>query len=172
MTDISLPGYFAIGALSPRERADVARQRRSDPQLDAQINAYEGMFAPLAGKAGDMEPPPELKARIMAAIMAPDHFKADGKQLNAFGAGKWSKPYPGVEVKRLWTEGPVLVRCAPAAIIPAHEHRAHEHLVILSGDYLLEGQRLNVGDHLSSPPGSRHDAGVTQTGCILLVYGV
>ena len=59
MTDRDLAGYFAIGALSQRERADVARQRLSDPDLDAQICEREAMLAPLAGVAGSMIPPPE-----------------------------------------------------------------------------------------------------------------
>ena len=172
MSDVIQAGCFAIGALSPGERADVARQRLADPVLDAQIDEREAMFAPLAGAAGDMEPPPGLKARVMAAIMTADHFQSDGKQLNAFNAGNWRNVFPGVDMKRLWAKGPKLMRCAPASIIPAHDHYEHEHLVVLSGDFLLEGRRFCTGDHLSSPPGSRHDAGTTQTGCILLLYGV
>ena len=172
MTDRNLAGFFALGALSPRERADVAHQRLSDPFLDAQIHQREAMLAPLAGAAGAMMPPPGMKARVMAAIMSSDDFQRDGKQLFEFGSGNWRNVFPGVDMKRLWAKGPKLMRCAPASVIPAHDHLEHEHLVVLSGDFLLEGQRFCFGDHLSSPPGSRHDMGTTRTGCVLLLYGV
>ena len=172
MTDRNLAGYFAIGALSHRERADVARQRRSDPALDAQIDEREAMLAPLAGVAGSMIPPPGMKARVMAAIMCSEDFHRDGKQSFQFESGNWRSVFPGVDMKRLWAKGPKLMRCAPASVIPAHDHPEHEHLVVLSGDFLLEGRRFCIGDHLSSPPGSHHDMGTTRTGCILLLYGV
>lgn len=172
MSDNVQVGYFAIGALSPSERAEIERRRFADPVLDAQIDEREAMFAPLAGLAGDIEPPPGLKARVVAAIMASHHSQSDGKEVNPFDAGNWRNVFPGVEMKRLWAKGPKLMRCAPASIIPAHDHRQHEHLFVVSGDFLLEGRRFSIGDHLSSPPGSHHDAGTTQTGCVLLLYGV
>ena len=172
MTDRNLAANFAIGALSCGERADVARQRLTDPVLDKQIEEHEAMLAPLAGVVGAMIPPPGMKARVMAAIMRSDDFQRDGKQLFAFGSGNWRNIFPGVDMKRLWATGPKLMRCAPASVIPAHDHLEHEHLVVLSGDFLLEGRRFGAGDHLSSPPGSRHDIGTTRTGCVLLLYGV
>jgi hypothetical protein len=172
MTDRNSASYFAIGALSPRERADVARQRLSDPVLDAQIDENEAMLAPLAGVAGSMALPPGMKARVMAAIMSWDDFQHGGKRSFEFGSGNWRTVFPGVEMKRLWAKGPKIMRCAPASVIPAHDHPEHEHLVVLSGDFLLEGRRFSIGDHLSSPPGSHHDMGTTRTGCILLLYGV
>ena len=172
MTDRDSADYFAIGALSHRERADIARQRLSDPVLDAQICEREAMLAPLAGVAGSMIPPPGMKARVMAAIICSDDFRRDGKLSFQFSSGNWRNVFPGVDMKRLWAKGPKLMRCAPESVIPAHDHPEHEHLVVLSGDFLLEGQRFSIGDHLSSPPGSRHDIGTTRTGCILLLYGV
>lgn len=172
MIDRMIATNFALGALTPGERADVARQRLSDPCLDTLIDEHEAMLAPLAGAAGDVEPPPGLKARIVAALLASFESRHDGKLVFPFALGNWRGIFPGVEMKRLWTKGPKLMRCAPESVIPAHDHHEHEHLVVLSGDFLLEGRQFGIGDHLSSPPGSRHDAATTQTGCILLLYGV
>lgn len=170
MTDRVQAARFAIGALSPGERADVARQRLSDPVLDTMIDEHEAMFAPLAGMAGSIAPPPGLKNRVMAAVRRSGHFEGQGKLLYPFASGNWRNVFPGVDMKRLWAMGPKLMRCAPASVIPAHEHLDDEHLVVLSGDFLLEGRRFCLGDHLWSPRGSQHDVGTTETGCVLMIH--
>lgn len=170
MTDRMLAVRFAIGALSPGERADVARQRLSDPVLDAMIDNNEAMMASLAGIAGNIAPPPGLKGRVMAAVGRAGHFEGQGKQLHPFASGNWRNVFPGVDMKRLWAMGPKLMRCAPASVIPAHEHFEDEHLVVLSGDFILEDRRFCLGDHLWSPRGSRHDVGTTETGCVLMIH--
>lgn len=57
MTDKLLPEQFAIGLLSPRERADATRQRLCDAELDLAITNLEATLSPLAGMAGCIEPP-------------------------------------------------------------------------------------------------------------------
>lgn len=169
MTSRILAANFAIGALSRRERQDVARQRLSDPELDAQIDEHEAMMAPLAGVSGEIEPPPALRDRVLAAVLAADRFQSEGKLLTPLAGGNWKNVFPGIDMKRLWARGPKLMRCAPGSIVPAHEHHRVEHLVVLSGDFVLDGRRFATGDHLNSPAGSCHGAGVTSTGCILLI---
>jgi len=170
MTDKDLAARFAIGALSPGERADAARQRLSDPLLDEVIGDHEAMMAPLAAMAGSIAPPPGLKGRVMAAVAQAGHFEAHGKRLDPFASGNWRNVFPGVDMKRLWAKGPKLMRCAPVSVIPAHEHHEDEHLVVLSGDFVLEGRRFCLGDHLFSPRGTRHGVGTTKTGCVLLIH--
>lgn len=170
MTDKDLAARYAIGALSTGERSDAARQRLSDPALDRLIDDDEHMMAPLAAAAGDIVPPPGLKGRVMAAVALAGQFEAHGKFLHPFASGNWRNVFPGVDMKRLWAKGPKLMRCAPVSIIPAHEHAEDEHLVVLSGDFVLEGHRFCLGDHLFSPRGTRHGAGTTETGCVLLIH--
>ena len=169
MSNRVLSAHYVIGSLSPGERADAARQRLSDPELDAQIELQEAMFSPLAGAAGWRAPPAGLKDRVMAAVAASNEFAAWGKQLQPYRGGNWRNILPGVDMKRLWAKGPKLMRCAPKSVVPAHDHDGHEHLVVLSGDFVLEGRRFALGDHLFSPAGSRHARGYTETGCILLI---
>lgn len=170
MTDKNLAAQYAMGSLSHGERSDAERQRLSDPELDRMIDDQEAMLAPLAGMAGNVAPPPDLKGRVMAAVAQAGLFGTHGKQLYPFAAGNWRNVFPGVDMKRLWASGPKLMRCAPVSVIPAHEHFEDEHLVVLSGDFVLEGRRFCLGDHLFSPRGSRHDVGTTKTGCILLIH--
>jgi hypothetical protein len=170
MTDKTLAARFAMGALSPGERSDAERQRLSDPALDGMIDDCEAIMAPLAGMAGNLAPPPGLKRSVMAAVAQAGRFEAHGKQLHPFASGSWRNVFPGVDMKRLWASGPKLMRCAPVSVIPAHQHFEDEHLVVLSGDFVLEGRRFCLGDHLFSPRGTRHGEGTTETGCVLLIH--
>jgi anti-sigma-K factor RskA len=59
---------FALGTLSPGERATLAARRLREPDLDEAIRAWEERLAPLAEAAPPIEPPrdhlPAIEARI------------------------------------------------------------------------------------------------------------
>ncbi len=65
---------FALGALSPAERASLAARRLREPDLDAAIRAWEARLAPLAEATPAIEPPadylPAIEARIRSASAA------------------------------------------------------------------------------------------------------
>jgi len=65
---------FALGALSPAERATLAARRLREPDLDAAIRAWEARLAPLAEATPPIEPPadyfPAIEARIRSASAA------------------------------------------------------------------------------------------------------
>lgn len=170
MTDISLSDKFAIGLLSPAERADIARQRLYNPKLDRMIDVAEATLAPLAGMAGCVSPPAGLKSRVLDAARQVQIGETDGKQYYPFVSGSWRKIFPGVEIKQLWVSGPKLLRCAPISVIPAHDHHNDEYLAVLAGDFTIEGTRFGQGDCLFSPRGTRHNEGTTESGCVLLLH--
>jgi anti-sigma-K factor RskA len=62
---------FALGTLSPGERAALAARRLREPDLDEAIRAWEERLAPLAEAAPAIEPPGDhlvaIEARIRAA---------------------------------------------------------------------------------------------------------
>jgi anti-sigma-K factor RskA len=62
---------FALGTLSPGERATLAARRLREPDLDEAIRAWEERLAPLAEAAPPIEPPrdhlPAIEARIRQA---------------------------------------------------------------------------------------------------------
>ena len=170
MTDKLLPEQFAIGLLSPRERADATRQRLCDAELDLAINNLEATLSPLAGMAGCIEPPAGLRGRVLNAVSKTHSNEAQGKLHQPFVSGAWRNVFPGVDVKQLWASGPKLLRCAPISAIPAHEHLEDEYLAVLAGDFSIEGCRYELGDYLFSPRGTRHEQGTTQSGCLLLLH--
>lgn len=169
MIDASLSDKFAIGLLSPAERADVVRQRQYDPELDRMIDDIEAALSPLAGMAGCTTPPAGLKNRVLNAARLIQTSEAEGKSYFPFASGPWRKIFPGVDVRELWVSGPKLLRCAPISVIPAHHHHHDEYLAVLSGDFTIEGTRFGQGDCLFSPRGTRHDEGTTESGCVLLL---
>lgn len=85
----------------------------------------------------------------------------------------WQPFRPGVAIHMLYgerTQGPsaALLKYAPGATVPTHEHTGYEHIVVLSGS-----QQDHQGTHLAgslviNPPGTHHDI-VSPDGCIVLI---
>jgi anti-sigma-K factor RskA len=59
---------FALGTLSPGERAELAARRLREPEIDAGIRQWEERLQPLAEAAAPIEPPGDAFARIEARI--------------------------------------------------------------------------------------------------------
>ena len=80
---------------------------------------------------------------------------------------------PGVSVKvlrrdRATGESTSLVRFAPGARFPAHNHPAGEEVFVLEGDFQVGRHRLVGGDYLYTAPDERHAAS-SAGGCLVLV---
>ena len=88
----------------------------------------------------------------------------------------WEKAiFPGVEYKTLMMDKEaglmtVLMRMAPGAILPDHEH------TLIEQTYMLEGRLVDVdgecgpGDFVYRPGGSRHSASCPEGGLMLAVF--
>jgi anti-sigma-K factor RskA len=63
-----LAAEYVLGTLEAREAAEVARALESDPALAAAVAAWEARLAPLTALAVPEAPPPNLWARIEAAL--------------------------------------------------------------------------------------------------------
>lgn len=118
----------------------------------------------LAMPAG--EPPGALWARIAGSLAG----GADGRVDMRLNEGRWREFAPGVEYKRLWSRNTLLLRCAPGALVPDHEHRSYEHAVLVSGDLMVDDQVFEPGDYQGTPAGGSHPIWKTRTGCIVLVH--
>ena len=83
-------------------------------------------------------------------------------------------PQPGVERRMLDRIGDEkaratsIVRYAPAASFPAHEHPGGEEILVLSGVFAEDGRHHPAGTYLRNPPGSAHQPGSPE-GCIIFV---
>jgi anti-sigma-K factor RskA len=63
-----LAAEYVLGTLDAAERADVARRRAREPQLDAAISAWERRLGPLATAVPAVEPPADLLDKIRGRI--------------------------------------------------------------------------------------------------------
>ncbi len=108
----------------------------------------------------------ELKARVMARIRGKKSF--DLLTVKA-GEGEWITLMPGVEKKILSEDrnGQIqsyLLKMAPGASLPAHEHLADEECFVLEGEVSFGDIHLSAGDYHFAPKGSTHEQAYTKTG--------
>lgn len=162
---------YALGLLSAEEREALVRAAAADPKLADEIAAWNLRLSPLA-TVGDVEPPPELFARIQAAIATQSQTATPVTIRGDEGA--WETLTEGVERKMLWSAGPngrvtFLVRVAPGAKILAHEHHDDEECYVVSGDVTFDTLTLNAGDYHLARRGIPHAQGSSVNGCVLLV---
>lgn len=84
----------------------------------------------------------------------------------------WQPLRPGVEFHALYGrpgQGPAaaLLRYAPGAEVPVHEHSGYEYILVLEGVQEDVRGRYPPGTLVVNPPGSRHAVRSVE-GCIVL----
>ena len=85
----------------------------------------------------------------------------------------WIKMRPGIEIHRIYGDGhagpsAALLRYAPGATLPHHQHPGHEHITILEGSQSDEHGVYRAPSFIVNPPGSSHDVH-SPDGCMVLV---
>lgn len=63
-----LAGEYVLGTLSPAQRDQLARQRQSDPLLDAAVTEWEEALLPLTDLVEPLAPAPRLWVRIERSL--------------------------------------------------------------------------------------------------------
>ena len=82
--------------------------------------------------------------------------------------------YPGIYVKSLRFDSPtgrsktILLKFESGASYPYHNHPAGEEIFVLEGVCEIEGNTLEAGDFLYTPPAGKHGVH-SPSGCILLL---
>lgn len=150
------PDPAALAALAGRDRAPGG--------WDLALAAFG---VALAGA----EPPPGLLDRIEGAL---DAEAAPGTLTLRRDGGTWHEIAPGVSVRYLKggpgiADSTLLVRCAPGATIPDHDHGTDEESLVVEGDVSIGPLRLVAGDYHAAPRTSTHLGVRTTGGCLLLV---
>jgi anti-sigma factor ChrR (cupin superfamily) len=88
-----------------------------------------------------------------------------------------STPHKGVEVKPLLVEREtglmtMLVKMAPGARLPDHEHVLIEQTYVLEGSLVCGEGECKAGDFVWRPAGSRHSAWCPEGGLMLAMFQV
>jgi anti-sigma factor ChrR (cupin superfamily) len=87
----------------------------------------------------------------------------------------WTKMrFAGIEAKVLMENkatgmSTVLMRWAPGARLPQHEHVAIEQTYVIEGSFSDHDGTCTAGNYVWRKPGSRHDAW-TDEGCLMLAF--
>jgi anti-sigma factor ChrR (cupin superfamily) len=89
-----------------------------------------------------------------------------------FSKYTWEPFRAGVEISRIYGDGQsgpaaALLRYAPGAQIPAHEHTGFEHIVVLSGSQRDDRGTYGAGSCLIHANGTQHVV-TSPDGCVVL----
>jgi anti-sigma factor ChrR (cupin superfamily) len=152
---------YVMGALSPAERDEVARERLYNAELDEHIHLAEQLFAGLQTAAA-AEPLAASNWQGIEQALQRERSALAGKYIEECADGDWQEHGPRIEFKPLWSDSVILIRCNPGAVEAEHDQPADqdEHILVVAGD-------LDVGDYIRVPAGTLHRRMETHGGCLL-----
>jgi anti-sigma factor ChrR (cupin superfamily) len=142
----------------------------SKEQSDGALEALDETLAPVALAFPERRPGPDLWRRIEAAIDSAEPAPSAEAAIRVVRREDgWRRYTRDVQIKKLWDDNTFLLRCAPGGILPAHEHKAFEHCVVLEGDMIVAGETYSAGDYHGVPAHVAHQDISSRTGLLMLV---
>lgn len=120
-----------------------------------------------AGSIEPVEPPAEVRAKVMAAVASvPGAHESLTVRADE---GTWKTVAPGVRTKKL-RRGSFLLELDPHAVLPAHDHDGGEDSFVVRGSCHIGALALNAGDYHHADAGAHHgDVVGSAEGCLLLI---
>ena len=173
--DDILSGEYALGLLRGEARAKFDARLESDEGLRASVAHWQQIFAGLdaAGQGGDDTPPAGMFDRILARVDA-EGMQLPGTRTRRAEGASWVGIGPGLvarvlHVDRANNRQSLLIRMSPGAIYKAHAHDIEETTFVVEGDLAFGDLKLAAGDYHIAARETRHPAGRTVGGCVVLV---
>lgn len=130
----------------------------------------------LAEAVEPVAPPAGLRARLMAKIA--DKAAAAGTLAEVRAhEGEWLPlGPPGVDRKMLFRDPATgqktfLLRLAPGAELPTHQHKTPEQCMVMEGDLGWEGDTYHAGDFVVVAADGDHASVRSENGAIVLIVG-
>jgi len=135
------PVLQALGALDPPARDEMARRRRTDAALNAEISAWEQHLTPLALTVPPAAPSAALWDRIEAVIAATVSPPDDPA---------WIASGPGISMKLLLCDDAgrpksFMLRLDTDAVLPARTPDRDEDYLVLAGELIAGTGRVEAG---------------------------
>lgn len=165
---------YALGTTEPRERRLLQHHLAEGcAECATRLQALARVGDEIALAAHPIPVAPGLRDRVLASVASLPP-PAPGFHFVASDEGAWQNVAPGVQRRRLGRDplslsASYLVRVAPGATVPAHEHPAAEHCWVVEGDFVVEGRILRAGDYHRADAGTAHRALRSEGGCVFLV---
>ncbi|MBM4242910.1 MAG: hypothetical protein FJ148_03730 [Deltaproteobacteria bacterium] len=176
--DAARAAAFVLGALPPDAAAELQERVDASPALREAIESLRTVTDELLLAAEPVLPRADVRDRVLGRVAAEAAGAASTRPplpdlLFAFDAdAAWTDFGPGLE-RRVLSRGPdaasYVVRVAPGATIPPHDHRRVEHSYILSGSIDVDGTMCHPGDYHRAAAGTRHVAPYSAEGCVMLI---
>jgi quercetin dioxygenase-like cupin family protein len=162
----------ALSALDAETRGVyLARLARAGEAERAAVTEIYEVAARLAiASVQVVAPPPGLKERIMARAATTGRLFTIRES-----EGEWKAPgIKGITMKVLSIDrerrsAVLLVRAEPGAVYPSHRHSGAEECYVISGEIVVQGQRLRAGDFHHADAGSAHDPLFSDTGAEVML---
>jgi len=173
----------AVEALEGRPLPEGEELLKLDPEWVALRRRFDDAFASI-GLAEAAQPPPSLKARILAGLegAAPGpslppggRFVSPGIAAVIVADAPWvSSPLPGIEYKLLHRDEERrsttrLLRFSAGATYPSHRHGGVEEVFVLDGTVTLNGILLKPGDYCRAEAGTAEPTAFSETGGMAII---
>lgn len=169
---------YSLGLLDAELVPGFERHLESCASCRGEIRAFASAASQLA-LATAVEPPPQLRARVLSAVVSKVVSKLEEPPRSIFiqraGQGAWiDSPFPGVSAKPLFHDPKTglltqVVRLEPGARYPSHRHSKPESCYVLEGDVQIGGDSFGMGDFTLAPAGTLHGEVSSRGGCLLLL---
>jgi anti-sigma factor ChrR (cupin superfamily) len=165
----------ALGLLDDEEAAWMEEHLAEGCDACArEVRVASEILATLASSAPPVDPSPEVRGRVLAALAPSTEAIRPGILLVRPDAMPWRPTgIPGIQCKVLSKDDArgyrtSLLRMEPGAVLPPHRHMALEEVFMLDGDFSVEGRGFGPGDYCRSEAGTVHQAGTTRGGCTFM----
>jgi len=188
---------YLLGSLAADEAAAFEEHLTSCPTCQAEVGQLREATSALAVLAVEVDPPKELRARLLQRVAASAHASADEAHAAAARpAQSWKDWAPsrgdgpifvpaadagwqptgvaGVFAKGLFVDPrhdrvTMLVRMDAGSTYPAHRHGGPEECFLIEGD-LDDGEiAMHAGDYLRKDGGTLHGVQSSKGGCVMLI---
>lgn len=130
----------------------------------------------LSRAAPSVAPPGGLRERVLARVREEARTAPRDLVTLRAGEGTWVALGPGLEARELSADPlagtrSLLVRLAPGAEIPTHDHPVSEECLVLEGELTIGTLELRAGDYHLAPAGVSHARITTRTGALAYLRG-
>ncbi|MDX2201976.1 MAG: cupin domain-containing protein [Hyphomicrobiaceae bacterium] len=166
---------YAAGSLAPALAAVAAQHIAMCPHCQHELAIAERIGQELMVSLPAVDaPPPDLKALAERRERRSREIATFRARLGNLAAVRWRWIGPGLQHHRLAAGGSGtlhLLKAAPGAAVPAHDHAGDELTLVLEGALLEDGLRFSAGDiadHDAEDADHRPVADA-QAGCICVI---
>lgn len=172
--DDMLAAEFALGALARDAHTRAARRTERDPEFRERVERWQGLLAGLEPAGAEATPSASVWTRIEAAV--DDLEGAPGTRTVRREQGAWEQLGPGIEKKLLNVDPEsgaqsYLMRLAPGARLPPHDHETAEECLVVEGELCIGDRCIGPGEYHLAPAGVHHAVVASKVGAVFFIRG-